>query len=134
MSPLNFAQANNVASTLTILDEFCVEVQATLHDRESAHFLQYKNLPDDAKRKEILADIDALVAELRLTSRSLGVDVSPVDVQKKIRHQAALLIAGLGDLRFETLNRFGEPPVELKDKIENAVNRLVALLNRFAGA
>jgi len=134
MSPLNFAQASNVASSLTVLDEFCLEVRAILDDRYNRHLLQYENLPDKAEQRKIMGVLDELVAELRLTSSVLGVEVSPVDVQKKIRHQAALLIAGLGDLRPKALNRFGETPVGMEEAIDGAVSRIIALLNRLVGA
>jgi hypothetical protein len=133
MSRLNFGQANAVSSSLAGIDEFITEVRAVLNAKNGTHFLQYENIPDLPERQAIMHSLNTLVAELHRTQRTLDLDVPLVDVRKKVRHQAALLVAELADRKSSALRRYGWVDPVVAPELDAAVERITASLHQLSG-
>jgi hypothetical protein len=133
MSGLNFGQANAMSSFLVGIDEFITEVRAVLDAQDRTHFLKHDNVPNAMERQAITKTLDALVAELHRTQRTLDLQVAPVDVRKKVRHQAALLAAELADMKSAALRRYGRVDPVVAPELNAAVERIASFLHQLSG-
>jgi hypothetical protein len=131
MSRLNFGQGNALSSSLTVIGDFITTMRAVLGVREGTHFLKYEDIPDIHERRSILDTLEMLTQELRSTEELFGLDVPPVNVRKKIHHQAALLAAELGDMRSKALKRYGPVDSSIAPELDAAVGRIISLLHQL---
>jgi hypothetical protein len=133
MSRLNFGQANAVSSALVGIDEFITDVRAVLNAKDGAHLLRYDNVPDASEHRAIEVILDALIDELRRTQQILALQIPPVDVRKKIKHESALLAAELADMKSSSLKRYGKVDPAVAPKLDTAVERITSFLRQLSG-
>jgi len=131
MTVLNFGQANALSSSLASVDDFVAVVRTVLDIPGGMQFLKYENIPDASERSAVLDTLDALVKELHRTREILGLEVPPVDVRRRIRHQAALLAAELGDMQSKELTRYGQVDPSIVTDLDAAVGRIISLLHQL---
>lgn len=132
MSRLNFGQANAVSSALTSVDDFVTEIRAVLN-ANGDHFLQYENRPAPSACRTIEKNLDALIEEARQTCRVLSLQTPSVDVERKVRHQAALLAAELADMKSAALKRYGRVDPAIAPTLDVAMDRIIAILRQLSG-
>ena len=132
MTTLNFGHRNAIHGTLRELalhtEDFIALFAAP---RDSSRILGVVGLPNQQERDRVLRELNSLREAILTMSRSLEIELEPVNAMHKLHNVSAYMIAAIQNVTPERLQGYGSVSTEDAVIIRRQIHNILSALQAF---